>query len=221
MQRADVRAVERGLHALQPVAVRLGDRHPHLAIVQQRERQLGERGRGRLAEPHPDDAAALVHREVLDRHLGREGLGVGRVRGHLADEAADVDLPAVEDAAQSALLVAREHERAAAVRARFDEEADAAVAGAEGDVVLTEQTDALRRAIGLELRREDRRDPVVLAHETPHRSVSLDSRQPFVLLVRQHDRPPRLVRRGKNRVLLRNTSRLPGRASRRCAIVTA
>ena len=155
----------------------------------------GSSGNGERAspEPHPHDAAALVHRVVLDRHLGCEGLGIRRVGGRVADEPADVDLPAVEDAPQPAVLVACEHERAAAVRTRFGEEADATVAGAERDVVAAEEAHALWCTVGLELRGEDRGDPVVLADETPHRSVTLDSGQQFVLLVGQHDSPPHVA----------------------------
>ena len=190
MQRADVGAVERGLHPLEPVAVRLGDRHPDLAVVEHGERQLGERWSGRLAEPHPDDAAALVHRVVLDRHLGREGLGIRRVGGDVTDEPADVDLPAVEDAPQPAVLVAASTSEQPRCGHASAKKPDATVAGAERDVVVAEEAHALRRAVGLELRGEERGDPVVLAHQTPHRSVTLDSGQQFVLLVGQHASPP-------------------------------
>jgi hypothetical protein len=45
----------------------------------------------------------------------------------------------VVDAAQGVALDAGEQERGAAVRAELVEEADAAVLGAEGDVVLAEE----------------------------------------------------------------------------------
>ena len=63
--------------------------------------------------------------------------------------AGDVELPAMIDAAQAAFLVAPEIQRDAAMRAEFVEQADAALAVAEGDQVLAEQADAHRRAVGL------------------------------------------------------------------------
>jgi hypothetical protein len=59
----------------------------------------------------------------------------------------DVELPAVIDAAQAALLVAPEIERHAAMRAELLDQPDAALGVAEGDELLTHQFDAHRRTI--------------------------------------------------------------------------
>ena len=61
----------------------------------------------------------------------------------------DVEFPAVIDAAQPAFLVAPEEQRDAAMRAEFVDQADAAVAVAERDEILAEQSDAHRRAVRL------------------------------------------------------------------------
>ena len=149
----------------------------------------GRCGNGRrlaLAEPHPHEPAALDRRVAAGRDLGRERLGVRAVGGRVDDLAGDVDLPAVEDAPQPALLVAREHEGRVAVRAPLVEEPDVAVRVAEGHVVLADEAHAARRAVGAELHGEHCGDPAVLAHEHAHRGVTVDARQPLVLVVGQH-----------------------------------
>ena len=77
-----------------------------------------------------------------------EPFALRRLRRHVDDRAADVDLPTVEDAADRAVLVARERERRAPVRTAFVEETEPAVGGTEDDVALAEQPDALRRPPG-------------------------------------------------------------------------
>ena len=57
-----------------------------------------------------------------------------------------VDLPAVENAGERAIGVARECQRHATMRAGFVEDAEAAIGGAEGDHVLAQQADAVRVA---------------------------------------------------------------------------
>src|SRR3981081_4910191 len=79
--------------------------------------------------------------------------------------AGPVELPAVIDAAQAALLVAPKIERYAAMRAIFLDEADAPLGVAEGDELLPHQFDAHRRTVRLaDLTRQAGRDPI-----TPHR----------------------------------------------------
>ena len=94
----------------------------------------------------------------------------------------DVELPAVVDAAQAALLVPPEAQRDAAVRAELIQQADAALRVAEGHQVLAEQADAHRRGIGFgDLARKQRRYPVH-AHRGAHRGALPGTRQQFVLL---------------------------------------
>src|SRR6185437_6123844 len=88
----------------------------------------------------PDHAAGLACRIMRDRHGGGESFAaVGRLGRRIDAFARDIELPAVEDAAQPVLLVAREGEGRAAMRALPREHADAAVGRAKGDEVLAEE----------------------------------------------------------------------------------
>jgi len=61
------------------------------------------------------------------RHAcGERGAALGRLGRAIDDASLDVDLPAMEDAAQPVRLVARQRQRGAAMRARLVEEPDPA-----------------------------------------------------------------------------------------------
>jgi hypothetical protein len=104
--------------------------------------------------------------EVLEVALGRHAWHVDAI-------ALGVEFPAVIDAAQTVPLVAAEEQRGAAVRAFMVHDADPAAAGAEGDQLLAEQHEAHRLAIGLQLRRHRRRQPI-LPHHFAHRRARAD-----------------------------------------------
>ena len=201
-----MRGVERRLHALEPVAVRLRDGDPDPLGRKHREREVRERRRLVRAEPHPDHPAALEGRVVGDGHLGGERLRVGAVRRHVDDRARHVDLPRVEDAPEPALLVARERERRAAVRTALVEEADPTVRRPERHVVATHQADAHGRTVGDQLRGDQRRDPVVLAEQRAHWRVALDPGQQLVLFARHHV----VLRCSRSRCLVDTLARVPG-----------
>jgi hypothetical protein len=100
----------------------------------------------------PDQAAPLPDR-VGARAQALLELVLGRLVRHVDALPVDVELPAVVDAAQAALLVAAEEQAGTAVRAELVEPAEAALAVAEGDQPLAEQADThRRRAIGRSLR---------------------------------------------------------------------
>ena len=109
-----------------------------------------------------------------------------RLVHHVDTAAGDVELPAVIDAAQPALLVASEEERDAPVRAELVEESDAAVRVSKRHQVFAQELDAHGRTIGLrKLRREQRRDPVT-AHGVSHRRSGTNAGDELVLFVCQH-----------------------------------
>ena len=86
------------------------------------------------------------------------------------------------DAAQAAVLVTPEEQGGAAVRAEFVEQADAALAVAEGDEVLAEQANAGRGAVGLgDFAGEQGGDPVA-AQGVSHGGARTDPGDEFVLL---------------------------------------
>ena len=102
----------------------------------------------RRAHIDPDHAAQLVGRIRLDADAFLE-VAVGRLAGHVDALAGGVELPAVVDAAQAALLVATEEQRRAAVRTERADHADLAVGVAEGDQVFAQGARANRVAVRL------------------------------------------------------------------------
>ena len=90
------------------------------------------------------------------------------------------------EAAQAAILVAREHQRGAPVRTIFVEHADAAIAVAEDDEVLAEQADLDRRAVGLRHFLGQAGGDPVPAHDLAHRRIALDAAQQVIFLLRHH-----------------------------------
>src|SRR5262249_58775345 len=98
-----------------------------------------------------------------------------RLVHHVDAAAADVELPAVVDAAQPALLVAAEEERGAPVRAILVEQAHPALGIAEGHQVLAQKLDPDRWPVWLrQVPRDQRGDPVP-THGGPHRRVWPDA----------------------------------------------
>jgi hypothetical protein len=97
--------------------------------------------------------------------------------------AGHVELPAVIDAAQAALLVAPKIERHAAMRAIFLDEADAPLGVAEGYKFLTHQFDAHRRTVRFaDLARQACRDPIA-PHRIAHRRCGAGAGDQFVFFL--------------------------------------
>ena len=186
VQARAVRRVDRALEHLRPVArdVHLDDADARFA-----RRRPGRRLEfaHRLARTHPDpeEAAAFAYRIglVLLPEARRRARGF---RGHVEHTALDIELPAVIQAAQAALLVAAEGERSAAVQAVLAKNSEAALRVPEDHQVLAEQARSHRRPIlvrGL-LGHADRQP--VAPHDLPHRRAALDAAQQFILLAGQH-----------------------------------
>ncbi len=176
----DVGGVDRALDSLKPVAG--NPRHAPIAVqVLVTEGQLGERWGLAAAQPHPCEAPALMHREVDDRHTRCELLGPDRLVRTLDDAAGHVHLPPVVDASKAVALGPGEQERGPPVGAKLVEEPDAAVLGAEGDVVLPEEPDRHGSLAVHQERRHRERDPVVRPHEPTHGGVALDQGHQLVL----------------------------------------
>ncbi len=181
VQDGRVRGVDAALERLQPVALL-----DHLRHVTVRRRRLGpgELGQRRLEVRWVDGRIGRLADLVLEAQLFR-------LVHHVHATAADVELPAVVDAPETALLVASEEERRAPMRAVFVEETDAPFGVAERHQLLAQQLDAHRRAVGLgQLLREQRGNPVP-AHGLAHRRAGADAGDELVLFACQHASPPR------------------------------
>src|SRR6185437_3987632 len=153
----------------------------------------------RLAGPHigPDHAVALGDLVGDGMDLVLELVFRRHVR-HVEALAVDVELPAVIDAAQPAMLVPPVEQRGAAMRTFMVHDADAARTVAPGDQLFAEQHQAHRLAVGLEVARRDRRNPVP-AHQLAHRRARPDAADEIVIGLRQHGGPlPRLFQHSRS-----------------------
>ncbi len=109
---------------------------------------------------------------VLALELESAGFGLA---GRVENIAANVEFPAVIEAAQAGFLVAAEGKRSAAVRTMFAEHAQAAFAVAEDDEVFAEHAGSDRRAIGDgDFLGHAGRQPMA-AHDLAHRDVAFDA----------------------------------------------
>jgi len=93
-------------------------------------------------------AGGLARRIGFMLDLAREA-AFRRLRRHLEHVAVDVEFPAVIEAAEPAILVAREHERGTPVRTQLVKHAKPSLAVAEDDEVFAQQPHLDGRAIRL------------------------------------------------------------------------
>jgi hypothetical protein len=180
-----MRGIDIAFQRLQPVALPL----PAIkaGIFRRTEHRFqGRQGRRRLALAHinVDEAAAFGDAISTCLHLLAEIL-IGRDVRHLQAVAVGVELPAVVDAAQATLLVAAEEQRRTAVRAAMVEDADAPGGIAERNQRLAQQHQPQRIAVGGQLARQTRRDPI-LPHQITHRGAGADTGQQLVFRLRGH-----------------------------------
>src|ERR1700676_2486420 len=111
-----------------------------------------------------------------------------RLRRHVDDVTVGVELPAVVETTQAALFVASERERCLAMWTGLAEQAELSAAVAERDELLAEKLNPHRRTVRPgNLFRQQRGHPVT-PHQTPHRSVTLDTAEYFVFRSAQHAR---------------------------------
>ena len=201
VQEAEMRGVDLALERLQPVAVALDEADADLVLgnVQDLEGRQ-RRSLGARSHVDPDDAGALHDLVGFRLHLLLEARR--RQARHVHAVAGDVELPAVIDAADPALLVASEEQRGTAVRAAVVHHADPALAVAKRDQLLAEQHQANGRPVARELRGERRRDPVA-PHQLAHHGARADARQlhAFLRLRRRHPLLP--IRRCRPRAVPR------------------
>src|SRR5579875_599725 len=184
-----MRGVEPAFERLQPVAILEGLRDVAMRRGYARPFEIGRAGLMLLGSHiGPDDAAALDRRIGfdLDAVLHRAGRRLAR---QIDTSARRIELPAVIDAAQAAFLVAAEEQRRAPMRAISIDEADRAVAVAEGDEVLAQKPYADRRAIALgQFARQSRRLPIA-SHQIAHGRPRADAADLLVVLVLEHGWP--------------------------------
>ncbi len=136
-------------------------------------------------EESPDDPARFHRWEGPRADLVREAQLL-RLIQHVHAAPVDVELPAVVDAAQSAVFVPPQEERGLPVRAALVEQPDAPPRVAKSHQLLAQQFHARGRAIGLgQLPRQERGDPVP-PHCLAHGGTPADAGDSLVLVACQH-----------------------------------
>ena len=185
--------IDAALHRLQPVAFLQTFRSE--ALFARNRAEFPHRLRRLLVRrPHigPDHAALFDHGIGIQLDL----LGIAafrRLRRHVDALAGHVVFPAVVGAAQPAFLVAAEPQRYAAMRAEFVDEAELALAVAEGEQPLGEDLHSDRRTIVLgQFLAEQDRQPVA-AEQIARRGSRAGLTEQIILGFGQHLAPPRIL----------------------------
>jgi len=176
--------VDAHLERLQPVAFEQALEREGVAVGRDEAVELGE-GRGlALADVGEDHAALLDHRigRLLDAGAQLAGGGLGR---GLEAVALGVEQPAVEGAAQAAVLEPAEGEVGAAVRAVAVEHAELAVLVTEQDEVLPHELHRLDRARTRQFVGQGHRLPVP-AQQLAGGGAGSDAGDEIVLLCADH-----------------------------------
>ena len=180
MQVGGVRRIDADLERLQPVAVDQALEGEGMGAGCQEAVEVGEGGRFAVAEIGEDDAVlhhhgigALAH--PLAEHAA---LGLGR---RLEALAVDIEQPAMEQAAQAAILQPAVGEIGAAMRAVAVEQAVTATLVAEQHEILAQHADRLGRPRTVELLGQRHRMPIV-AHQRAAPGAGPDAGDQLVLL---------------------------------------
>src|SRR5439155_6892194 len=179
VEESGVDGVELAFETLHPIAVPLEDRNALRVGVEEVRFHVRQRRR-LLPRDHvsPDDAVALLAGISPRFDLGLE-IALRRFRRHIDALAADIELPAVIDAAQAVFLIAAEEQRGSPVGAGILDQTNLSRGRPKADEVLAEETDTERRTVGpRQLVRPRSRDPV-LPHEVPHRCSWADPAEYF------------------------------------------
>ena len=174
VQEREVRGVERALDRLRPIAFLqlLGD----VAVRLRQGRELELRQLGQFALPGIGSHVGPDHAAVLARRVGLEPQRLvvaraGRHVGQLHRAPLQVELPAMEHAADRAVLVASEVQVRAAVRAARVDQSDHALAVAEDHQPLAHDVHAHRRAVALRQFARQRHGLPEAAKELAHRCL--------------------------------------------------
>ena len=159
MQERGVRRIDADFQRLQPVAIDVALERKGMAVGRDETVDLRKRRRFAFAEISPEDAALLDHGiRALPDALAQ--VRVLRLRGRFQALAGYIEQPAMEGAAQPAILQPAEGEVGAAMRAVAVDQAVAAFLVAKQHEVLAEQFDRAHRPRSLQLVDQRRRLPV-------------------------------------------------------------
>ena len=179
--------IDRALHRLRPVALLQLLRDVAVALGDVRPLELRQLRQGQVGRTHVGPDVAAPRASGVGRHpdLFPE-LRLRRFRGHVQAVAVHVELPAVVDAAQAALLVATPVELRLPVGAAPLDQPDGAGRVAKGDELLAEHAYAHGWAVRLgQLRRDQHRRPEA-PEEVAHGRPRAGAGQQLVVVGAQH-----------------------------------
>ena len=135
--------------------------------------------------PYTPTPSPQLHRGIsLQPHLVLK-IGLRRLIGHIHAAPIHIILPPVVHAAQTGLLVATQKQRGSPMGTPLIQQPDSACGVAEGHQALPQKSYPHRWPVGLQLPREQRRDPVP-SHQYAQRSPRPRPRHQLVLFSRQH-----------------------------------
>jgi hypothetical protein len=183
-----VRGVDADLERLQPVAVPVAFEGEGVLRGRDEAIEIGESGRGAFAEIGEEHAAFFDHGTGAQADVLAEAASL-RFRRRLEAFARDVEKPAVERAAQAAVLEASIGEIGAAVRALPVDQSIAVLLVAEENEALAQHPNRLHRSRPLHLIRKRHRLPVA-AQELPGGRARPHARHELVLFAADHPIPP-------------------------------
>src|SRR6185437_779401 len=148
VQKRRMRRVDLAFDGLQPVALLNADRDVHLLLWDHVPLEVRQWRKIGLVRAHigPDHSVTLLAGISLDPNTFLEA-AANRLARHIRYGTGHIELPAVINASQSAILVARENQWGAPVRTCLVNQADAAFRIPESNQVFPEQPDTLRLAV--------------------------------------------------------------------------
>ena len=186
VQERSVHRVDADLERLQPVAIDHALEGEGVGCGRDEAVEIRKRRRLARAEIGPQDAALLDHRIGFLFDVGAEVAVVGLGR-RLQACAVDVEQPAVERAAQSAVFQPPVGQVGAAMRAMAADQAVAAPVVLEGDEVFAKQPHRLDRPVAGQLIDQRRRLPVA-PHQRAGRGAGRGAGDEIVLFGAEHGR---------------------------------
>src|SRR6267378_2390589 len=184
MQERGMRRIDADLERLQPVAADQALEREGMAVRRDETVDFRKRRRLAFAEPGPENSALLDHRIRALRDVLAQRRILGFSRGFKA-LAGDVEQPAMEGAAQAAVLETAKCEVGATMRAMALDQAVTALFVAKQHQILAKQFDGFDRARARQFVHQRRRLPVH-PHQFPARVVRPGPGHQVVLFLAHH-----------------------------------
>ena len=146
-----MRRIQADLDRLQPVAIEMAFESKHVTVGGDETIQRRQRRRRALAEKAEHDAAALLYRIRSLSHAAADA-ALERLAGSVEALPFGIEQPAMEQAAQAAILQTTEGEVGTPVRTVAIQQSQAPIRTSEQNQVVTEDANGFDRAGAFQLR---------------------------------------------------------------------